>query len=231
MFCSGYSCSWRVQECYGSGDSRHWLGSVSHKLHSLWIRRWRHLRHRKWPRGQRQQRQQQPLWATSMQSVRSQRHRFPLRSQHMWGMQGIPRVNDVIRFYFLCWQRIGLEGTSSSSLTGFCTLFVTHGNMYLISMQLIKNSVDFLSVCLTWYFQGFFRRSLIRKDAYICRKSTKCELLPGKRNMCAYCRLQKCIEAGMSVEGSSFCKINTTSTSSTSFQHQYYYKWVSDARV
>lgn len=49
--------------------------------------------------------------------------------------------------------------------------------------------------------KGFFRRSLIRHEPYVCRKSSKCELLAGKRNMCAKCRLEKCLQAGMSVQG------------------------------
>ena len=49
--------------------------------------------------------------------------------------------------------------------------------------------------------QGFFRRSLTRKDQYKCSGSKNCEILPGKRTSCPYCRFQKCMSVGMSKDG------------------------------
>lgn len=42
---------------------------------------------------------------------------------------------------------------------------------------------------------------MFNKEKYICAKVQKCEIVPGKRGHCAYCRYQKCLRLGMSVEG------------------------------
>ena len=42
---------------------------------------------------------------------------------------------------------------------------------------------------------------MFNKDKYFCSKEQRCEIIPGKRNQCAFCRYQKCIQLGMSVEG------------------------------
>lgn len=46
--------------------------------------------------------------------------------------------------------------------------------------------------------KGFFRRSLQRKDDYKCSGNGSCDILPGKRSICAACRYQKCLLVGMS---------------------------------
>ncbi|XP_067933451.1 peroxisome proliferator-activated receptor alpha-like [Watersipora subatra] len=48
--------------------------------------------------------------------------------------------------------------------------------------------------------KGFFRRSMSNKDKYFCSKEEGCEIIPGKRNQCAYCRYHKCLKLGMSIE-------------------------------
>ncbi|KAL8589200.1 hypothetical protein ACOMHN_017002 [Nucella lapillus] len=46
--------------------------------------------------------------------------------------------------------------------------------------------------------KGFFRRSLKRGVSYVCARSSNCDVTGEKRNMCGYCRYQKCIALGMS---------------------------------
>ncbi|CAI9722851.1 vitamin D3 receptor-like isoform X2 [Octopus vulgaris] len=48
--------------------------------------------------------------------------------------------------------------------------------------------------------KGFFRRSLQRKEEYKCPGIENCEISPGKRNACAFCRFKKCLSMGMSKE-------------------------------
>lgn len=53
-------------------------------------------------------------------------------------------------------------------------------------------------------FQGFFRRSIQQKIQYRpCTKNQQCNILRINRNRCQYCRLKKCIAAGMSRDGES----------------------------
>ena len=54
-------------------------------------------------------------------------------------------------------------------------------------------------------FQGFFRRSIQQKIQYRpCTKNQQCAILRINRNRCQYCRLKKCIAAGMSRDGKLF---------------------------
>ena len=54
-------------------------------------------------------------------------------------------------------------------------------------------------------FQGFFRRSIQQKIQYRpCTKNQQCNILRINRNRCQYCRLKKCIAAGMSRDGKYF---------------------------
>jgi hypothetical protein len=48
--------------------------------------------------------------------------------------------------------------------------------------------------------KGFFRRSLQRKQDYKCSGVGNCDILPGKRSVCAACRYKKCLVVGMSKE-------------------------------
>ena len=50
-------------------------------------------------------------------------------------------------------------------------------------------------------FQGFFRRSLKRGASYVCTRDRKCDVTGERRNLCGYCRYQKCISLGMSKTG------------------------------
>ncbi|XP_076058774.1 hepatocyte nuclear factor 4-gamma-like isoform X2 [Oratosquilla oratoria] len=48
--------------------------------------------------------------------------------------------------------------------------------------------------------KGFFRRSVRKKHTYSCRFNRNCVVDKDKRNQCRYCRLRKCIRAGMKKE-------------------------------
>ena len=64
----------------------------------------------------------------------------------------------------------------------------------------------FLFMCFfSCFFQGFFRRSIQQKIQYRpCTKNQQCNILRINRNRCQYCRLKKCIAAGMSRDGKFF---------------------------
>ena len=54
----------------------------------------------------------------------------------------------------------------------------------------------------TVFFQGFFRRSIQQKINYRpCTKNQQCTIQRINRNRCQYCRLKKCMAAGMSRDG------------------------------
>ncbi|XP_022091308.1 uncharacterized protein LOC110979630 [Acanthaster planci] len=46
--------------------------------------------------------------------------------------------------------------------------------------------------------KGFFRRSLKDGASYVCGDNKKCIITPTSRNVCRYCRYQKCLQVGMS---------------------------------
>ncbi|XP_068208962.1 hepatocyte nuclear factor 4-gamma-like isoform X2 [Palaemon carinicauda] len=48
--------------------------------------------------------------------------------------------------------------------------------------------------------KGFFRRSVRKNHTYSCRFNRGCTVDKDKRNQCRYCRLKKCIRAGMKKE-------------------------------
>ena len=48
--------------------------------------------------------------------------------------------------------------------------------------------------------QGFFRRSIQKNMAYTCHREKMCVINKVTRNRCQSCRLQKCLDVGMSKE-------------------------------
>uniref|UniRef100_A0A673K0Z4 Retinoic acid receptor alpha-B-like n=1 Tax=Sinocyclocheilus rhinocerous TaxID=307959 RepID=A0A673K0Z4_9TELE len=52
--------------------------------------------------------------------------------------------------------------------------------------------------------KGFFRRSIQKNMVYTCHREKSCIINKVTRNRCQYCRLQKCLEVGMSKECNSF---------------------------
>ena len=77
-----------------------------------------------------------------------------------------------------------------------------------IQNNLFKRNVWFsflIHVFFSCLFQGFFRRSIQQKIQYRpCTKNQQCNILRINRNRCQYCRLKKCIAAGMSRDGKFF---------------------------
>ena len=61
----------------------------------------------------------------------------------------------------------------------------------------------FLEKHLDYIFEGFFRRSIKERapSRYKCMDNGTCEINVSTRNGCRYCRFQRCIKVGMSVEG------------------------------
>lgn len=47
----------------------------------------------------------------------------------------------------------------------------------------------------------FFRRGQKEFETYVCKTDRKCTINPRTRNVCRYCRYQKCVRAGMSRQG------------------------------
>lgn len=68
--------------------------------------------------------------------------------------------------------------------------------------------------------KGFFKRSIRGHVNYVCRSNKKCVVNKAYRNRCQYCRMQKCLQAGMRSEavqnerrlGTSMVSNNVTST-------------------
>ncbi|XP_078385440.1 retinoic acid receptor alpha-A isoform X3 [Cetorhinus maximus] len=50
------------------------------------------------------------------------------------------------------------------------------------------------------HLPGFFRRSIQKNMVYTCHRDKNCIINKVTRNRCQYCRLQKCLEVGMSKE-------------------------------
>ncbi|XP_059095957.1 hepatocyte nuclear factor 4-gamma-like isoform X2 [Tigriopus californicus] len=48
--------------------------------------------------------------------------------------------------------------------------------------------------------KGFFRRSVRKQQQYTCRFHRNCHVTKMKRNQCRYCRLSKCMKAGMKTD-------------------------------
>jgi hypothetical protein len=54
---------------------------------------------------------------------------------------------------------------------------------------------------MSFYFQGFFKRSILRKEKYRCYFDNTCLINVTNRNRCKSCRFRRCIDEGMSVDG------------------------------
>jgi len=55
--------------------------------------------------------------------------------------------------------------------------------------------------CWCFCCQKFFRRGLVECTSYRCKNEGRCVVNPQTRNLCRFCRYQKCIAAGMSRNG------------------------------
>ena len=77
----------------------------------------------------------------------------------------------------------------------------------MVGISITISRVEFMQDCpccqtiFKCYFQGFFRRSLKKKSAYMCAYDEKCDTTSSKRNVCAACRFKKCTNVGMSKSG------------------------------
>ena len=80
-------------------------------------------------------------------------------------------------------------------------IHLSNAAAFLSSMlHFVSHATSLLIVVL--HFQGFFRRSIQQKIQYRpCTKNQQCNILRINRNRCQYCRLKKCIAAGMSRDG------------------------------
>eukprot|EP00095_Tigriopus_kingsejongensis_P007036 maker-scaffold1013_size70870-snap-gene-0.16 protein:Tk07036 transcript:maker-scaffold1013_size70870-snap-gene-0.16-mRNA-1 annotation:"transcription factor hnf-4 homolog" len=63
--------------------------------------------------------------------------------------------------------------------------------------------------------KGFFRRSVRKKQAYICRFYRNCVVTKDKRNQCRFCRLRKCMKAGMKTDSVQHTRDRISSKRST----------------
>ena len=80
-----------------------------------------------------------------------------------------------------------------------CTLPWNH---FQNAQQLCLLSQFLIYIYSFFILQGFFRRSIQQKIQYRpCTKNQQCNILRINRNRCQYCRLKKCIAAGMSRDG------------------------------
>lgn len=100
-------------------------------------------------------------------------------------------------FYFL-------EVAFTDPNSGLWPLFKWRQNYSFISKECcflyqpsLTNTSPHLSASIT---QGFFRRSIQKNMVYTCHREKNCIINKVTRNRCQYCRLQKCLEVGMSKE-------------------------------
>uniref|UniRef100_A0A3Q2EHE3 Nuclear receptor domain-containing protein n=1 Tax=Cyprinodon variegatus TaxID=28743 RepID=A0A3Q2EHE3_CYPVA len=49
--------------------------------------------------------------------------------------------------------------------------------------------------------KGFFKRTVQNKKAYVCVGKQQCQIDQSQRKRCPFCRFQKCLNAGMRLEG------------------------------
>lgn len=71
-------------------------------------------------------------------------------------------------------------------------------------------------------FQGFFRRTVRQKLVYKpCENPKGCLIMRISRNRCQYCRMQRCIVAGMSHEGNLHIHAPMTQTLMSIYFHMH----------
>ena len=81
-------------------------------------------------------------------------------------------------------------------------------NMLIGWIYLFINAAVWFGFCESvWCFwwQKFFRRGLVEYMSYRCKNEGCCLINPQTRNLCRFCRYQKCIAAGMSRNGIFYC--------------------------
>jgi hypothetical protein len=54
------------------------------------------------------------------------------------------------------------------------------------------------------FYLGFFKRSIRKQIAYVCRGAKDCPVTKFHRNRCQFCRLKKCLTTGMKSECAQF---------------------------
>ena len=90
----------------------------------------------------------------------------------------------------------------SRPLTSIFNVFALAPIKKITSEILLFTCLPTFSFTYEFFFQGFFRRSIQQKIQYRpCTKNQQCNILRINRNRCQYCRLKKCISAGMSRDG------------------------------
>ena len=90
-----------------------------------------------------------------------------------------------------------MAASSNDQLHSACLLRSFHIN--LLNLAVLKFFI---------LFQGFFRRSIQQKINYRpCTKNQQCTIQRINRNRCQYCRLKKCMAAGMSRDGEYNAKV------------------------
>ena len=55
-------------------------------------------------------------------------------------------------------------------------------------------------VLSSYYFQGFFKRTVRKELTYACRENRACLIDKKQRNRCQFCRYNKCLQCGMKRE-------------------------------
>ena len=103
-----------------------------------------------------------------------------------WGTFGGCFQSSLPDCILSIWE--GIHLSNAAAFLSSMLHFVSHATSLLIDVFL--------------HFQGFFRRSIQQKIQYRpCTKNQQCNILRINRNRCQYCRLKKCIAAGMSRDG------------------------------
>ncbi|XP_074663074.1 uncharacterized protein LOC141915447 [Tubulanus polymorphus] len=74
--------------------------------------------------------------------------------------------------------------------------------------------------------KGFFRRTIKERDSfrYSCAKGANCQITLATRNICKFCRYQKCLDAGMTPDGSRIGRQPNSVKHATMLELQKLYK-------
>ena len=69
--------------------------------------------------------------------------------------------------------------------------------------------------------KGFFQRNCTKSDQFICSSGGVCEVDRRSRTMCKYCRLQKCLRVGMTINGLQQVSSNSQKMSFPTYTNQF----------
>ena len=116
-------------------------------------------------------------------------------------------INCLDVIFLLFWVNLHLNKKDfvffGGGLNNQCAISIELDNMLKfvwLSFLTIRIIIEFSNL------KGFFRRSIKERapERYRCMEKGNCEISAATRNMCRYCRFQRCIKTGMSAQSQRF---------------------------